>query len=181
MLKSTHLIQNLQNLNLEIWLDNDLAVIEKVTHDIGDLLKLRNLLKDKDLIYLQLALIELLTNAVEHGNLEIGGQTKSDLRLNDDALFSKMFEERTRTEPYKSRQVKLTFEMNPLHLKFVIEDQGPGFAHQDLNQEIHLDTLELPSGRGVYLSRRYVDELYYNDKGNQVTFIKHLNTEATPS
>ena len=49
-----------------------------------------------------------------------------------------------------------------------VRDSGDGFDADALPDPTHPSNLFNPSGRGVFLMRRLVDELEYNDKGNCV-------------
>jgi anti-sigma regulatory factor (Ser/Thr protein kinase) len=58
------------------------------------------------------------------------------------------------------------------HGKFVIRDEGPGFDPRQLPDPTAPTNLEKPSGRGLLLMRTFMDEVVYNDAGNQVTLVK---------
>ena len=73
-----------------------------------------------------------------------------------------------------------------------IKDFGKGFSLDELPHAAisnppedpcaHLERREAeglrPGGFGILLTQRYVDELYYNDKGNEVILIKYLGKPA---
>lgn len=59
-------------------------------------------------------------------------------------------------------------------LNIEIEDEGPGFDHTNVaDPTISLNILK-NSGRGVYLIKKLMDKVEYNDKGNKVTMVKRL-------
>ena len=123
-------------------------------------------------MYLQLALVEMITNAIEHGNLEIDGTVKAALRSEDERSYLKLIEERKQQLPYKDRQVTVEMILSREQALYRVTDEGPGFDYQQvLNTPIPVSVS--PSGRGVVLTQKlYADQLLYNAKGNQMTLIK---------
>jgi len=88
---------------------------------------------------LRVALAEALSNAMEYGN-----------GLNADKL------------------VDVTVEVVNELLHVHVRDEGSGFnpeAIPDPTQSIHL---EHPGGRGLFLIRKLVDEVSFNDEGNAI-------------
>jgi serine/threonine-protein kinase RsbW len=49
-----------------------------------------------------------------------------------------------------------------------VRDAGPGFDTSALPDPSDPEHLLMPRGRGVFLMRRLVDQLEYNEKGNEV-------------
>lgn len=112
----------------------------------------------------RLGLVELLLNAVEHGNLEIGCALKSTL------LLERRFEEevalRMAREPFRSRRVHVRVGVAFPQVEIEIRDGGAGFAWRDV-LAAELDASDRPNGRGVALvSRRCFPTLEYRDPGN---------------
>jgi anti-sigma regulatory factor (Ser/Thr protein kinase) len=117
------------------------------------------------------ALEEALNNALYHGNLELDSQ----LREGDRATYRVLVEERRRSEPYKRRKIHVSVHVEEDHGAFVIRDEGPGFDPRELPDPTAPTNLEKPSGRGLLLMRTFMDEVAYNEAGNQVTLIKRRN------
>ena len=92
---------------------------------------------------------ELLINAVEHGNLEIGYAEKTRLLL-EDGLHEEV--ERRLADPvYGQRLAKVEFSRTADSLVFTIQDEGAGFDWQqylEFSPERAMD----PNGRGIALS-----------------------------
>ena len=55
---------------------------------------------------------------------------------------------------------------------FVVQDEGPGFDPSSLPDPTEPANLERVSGRGVLLMRTFMDEVSYNQVGNEVTLVK---------
>lgn len=98
----------------------------------------------------ELALGELLVNAVEHGNLAISYQEKSRLRREDG--WREEVERRLALPEYAARVVRVTLRNDPEACEISIADQGSGFdwsGYLDLAPERAFD----PNGRGIALAR----------------------------
>lgn len=115
-----------------------------------------------------MALEEALSNALYHGNLEV----PSELRRDSLARYYDMAADRRERSPYRERRIHVTETLTADAATFVVRDEGPGFDTSMLTIEPEPEDLEAVSGRGVMLMNAFMDEVIYNDKGNQVTLIK---------
>jgi DNA-binding response OmpR family regulator len=102
---------------------------------------------------------ELLMNAIEHG----GG-----------------------SDPHQ--RVQVTYVRTSRAIIYLIQDPGQGFSFDDIahaaianppdeparHLEVRAEKGVRPGGFGILLTRNLVDELIYNEKGNEVLFIKYL-------
>jgi len=111
-----------------------------------------------------IGLFELLVNAVEHGNLEIGYQEKTKLIHHD--LLQTEIQKRLKRVPYNERHVDVLIERLNRTLLITITDMGQGFDSQpylDFSMERAMDN----HGRGIMMaSKLSFDELRYSEKGN---------------
>ena len=119
------------------------------------------------------ALEEALVNAAEHGNLELDSQLKSDDR---DSYF-KLLEVRLQERPYRDRLIRVAVDLSRGEVRITIEDEGQGFDVSSLPDPRDPANLLKPSGRGVFLMRTFMDEVNYNDPGNQVTLVKRWSVD----
>jgi CheY-like chemotaxis protein/anti-sigma regulatory factor (Ser/Thr protein kinase) len=122
-----------------------------------------------------LALEEALTNALYHGNLEVSSSLKE---RSDNCFYNEVALRQTKL-PYSSRRISVTAKMTSEETRFVISDCGPGFDVTQLPDPTDPENLVRPSGRGVMLMHAFMDEVVYNDRGNQVTLVKRR--ESLPS
>ena len=113
-----------------------------------------------------LGLHELLINAVEHGNLGITYEEKSDL-INKETLHREI-DRRLALEENRNKRVEVAFERLPEALVFTIRDQGAGFEWErylDFDPERLFD----PNGRGIAMARTTsFDSIAYQGNGNTV-------------
>ena len=63
--------------------------------------------------------------------------------------------------------------ITPEETRFVIRDQGAGFARASVPERHDPKTLERGRGRGLVLMRHFMDEVAFNDRGNEVTLVKY--------
>jgi CheY-like chemotaxis protein len=111
-------------------------------------------------------IIEILTNAIEHGNLEIGCDLKQKL-LEDDTYHTEI-EKRQNSKDYNRRKVKISFEKTNQKFILRIVDEGKGFDYNDWGKlDSMKDNLFRSSGRGILIARTLsFDELNYMGNGN---------------
>ncbi|MFN7946218.1 MAG: ATP-binding protein [Blastocatellia bacterium] len=89
------------------------------------------------------ALDEALSNAIKHGN------------QNDPA-----------------KKVHIRVELSADEARFTIRDEGQGFNPLAIPDPLDPANLFKNSGRGVLLIQHIMDEVKYNERGNEVTMIK---------
>ncbi len=75
-------------------------------------------------------------------------------------------------DPSKHVRVEVTLENGRLEAR--ITDQGRGFDPSTIPDPTEPDNILKSSGRGVFLMRQMLDEVSYNDQGNQVTLVLRL-------
>jgi DNA-binding response OmpR family regulator len=113
-------------------------------------------LQQDQVIQIRQAVMEMAHNAIEWGNLH----------QND-------------------RLVNITYRIHEDRLEIVVQDQGPGFDRSQLPHAAvpddpfsHLDVREKlglrAGGFGLLICQGMVDEMSYNDTGNEVTLIKRF-------
>ena len=112
---------------------------------------------------------ELLINAVEHGNMGINYDDKTELMDRND--WRQEVERRLEAPEYRDRQVTVIFERKNDTYYLQITDQGEGFNWKgymkfDPSRATH------NHGRGIAMANMIAfDRLLYNEQGNQVTAI----------
>ena len=118
-------------------------------------------------------LSELLINAVEHGNLAITYQEKSD--LNKSGTLMDEIESRLGMDKYKSKIVDVEFKKSGANIEVSITDEGEGFDWK-LYLEMSPDRMMDNHGRGIAMAGLLsFDGLDYLGCGNSVrATIKNL-------
>lgn len=115
---------------------------------------------------------ELLTNAIEHGNLGISYDGKSQLIMED--KWKSEIEFRLNLPEFKNKSVEVELVQTPKAITLTITDQGKGF---DCENYMEIDPCRLfdPHGRGIAVAKSMsFDSLVYAGKGNQVIATVYL-------
>ncbi|MDX1945799.1 MAG: ATP-binding protein, partial [Pirellulaceae bacterium] len=107
-------------------------------------------------------------------NLELS----SDLRQSDSDAYYREAERRRYLPEYAGRRVSIFVSESPKEGIYVVRDDGPGFDPHVQRDPTTAEHLEIPSGRGLFLIRMFMDEVRYNERGNEITMI-HRRRRAT--
>jgi anti-sigma regulatory factor (Ser/Thr protein kinase) len=171
------LMQRIESLQCTFVLNNDPAMLTSLVAYLQTLLNDMDLLADAERLRVGVALEEALLNAAYHGNLEVS----SELRETDHAEYYRIARARLTTPPYSERCIYVDAELGRAQVKYTIRDEGPGFNPLDLPDPTDPLNLERPCGRGLLLMRTFMDEIRYNEAGNQVVMVKHAVVESRES
>ena len=107
---------------------------------------------------------ELFFNAYEHGNLAVSFEEKE--KLLEDGKYMEFLKNAKSDKKIYLCVSKLEYK-NRQYLIAKITDEGKGF---DIKQK----KTALYNGRGLLMSDRICDGIFYNQKGNSVIFIKEI-------
>jgi len=120
-----------------------------------------------------LGLSELMLNAIEHGNLSITYQEKTDL-IEAEALHAEIAR-RLALPAYAERFATLVYERLDGKIQLLITDQGNGF---DWRKFLDIDPARAfdSHGRGIAMARMLsFSELEYRGRGNEVLAVVNLS------
>lgn len=127
---------------IEFELPSDLSLMNGVLHYLHERVVRLGLI-NPERSNLFIALDEAFVNAVKHGN---------------------------RQDPHKI--VRITADLSAKEARFTVEDEGDGFRVNEIPDPLDPANLFKTSGRGVLLIYNIMDEVRYNERGNQLTMIK---------
>ena len=94
----------------------------------------------------------------------------------DEAEFEALIEKRRKEKPYCDRRVRIQLRFRPGECVFIVQDEGPGFDISTVPDPTDPVNVERVCGRGMLLMRTFMDELQYNEQGNQVRLVKRRPT-----
>ncbi len=116
---------------------------------------------------------EIVVNAVEHGNLQITFDEKTESMSS--GRYFELLQER-RTDPrFHSRKVVVEYSLSSARATFRVTDEGDGFDYRRFMQEDGAPSAALlEHGRGLFITMSAFDKVLFNDKGNQVTLVKYF-------
>jgi sigma-B regulation protein RsbU (phosphoserine phosphatase) len=107
---------------------------------------------DETMFKVKLSLDECITNAYRHGH-------RCDER----------------------KPITVSYLVEPGKVTMKVRDSGPGFDFGLIPDPTLEENLMSPDGRGVFLTLKVMDEVTFNDVGNEITVIKYLHTEGNAS
>jgi len=166
----------LKNISGAFVIDNDPLDIVTYTNLITNYLYNSSFIGRDEKEKLHVALQELLINAIEHGNCKIGYDEKT-IWLEKNRDIMDLIREKNRDPKVKARKVYFSYTITPEKTRITIRDEGDGF---DWRSRLALPS-DSPSlhGLGMKMANLYVQELFYNEKGNEVAFeIEHRKAES---
>ena len=149
----------------EFELLNDPELIEPLVDLIQQVVSSMNLFDSAGRVRLGVALEHALANAMFRGNLEL---PRNDANI----LDRQQVEERMEQAPYKDRRVYVSALITRDLAQFVVRDEGPGFDKSLIPDAGDPDSFRDGVGRGLVLIKTFMDEVEFNDPGNQLTMIK---------
>jgi serine/threonine-protein kinase RsbW len=77
------------------------------------------------------------------------------------------------------KRVRVEVIVGEREIKAKVTDEGSGFDPGEIPDPTSPDNLEKSGGRGLFLMRELMDEVHYNERGNQVTLILRLEPEGS--
>ena len=113
---------------------------------------------------------EALANALEHGNLELESSLKGDLFTKEDP-YAKLRAERMADPVYASRLIEVRLAMDTERFELEISDEGRGFDASQVKPLPKDSDLSSHCGRGMPLILLVLDEVHFNEKGNQIRMV----------
>ena len=128
-----------------------------------------------DRLRIRLAVEEALFNALFRGNLEISSQ----LRFADRGAYEETVQSRLTELPYRDRRIHVSWTISRKAVTVAVKDDGAGFdfsAVANRPENVDFDTV---FGRGLLIMRTFMDEIRFNENGNEVTLTKRARPAET--
>jgi CheY-like chemotaxis protein/anti-sigma regulatory factor (Ser/Thr protein kinase) len=121
------------------------------------------------IINIKIGIEEMVTNALEHGNLGITFQEKS--RALEEGTLPVLLAERGKASDAAGRRIHISSTLTTSLFEITIRDEGKGFDWRAL-PEVAPENLMTFNGRGIFLTKIYFDEVIYSNDGTQVLLRK---------
>ncbi len=123
---------------------------------------------------IKVALFEILSNAIEHGNLQMTG-FKRDPDLYDTEEYRTIFRNRLSDPEYGERLVIVESLVEDNEVRITVKDEGNGFDVRTVADPTRQENLENYTGRGIRIAEMAVDKIAYDLKGNKVVITKKIS------
>jgi CheY-like chemotaxis protein/anti-sigma regulatory factor (Ser/Thr protein kinase) len=154
-------------------LDNDYTLIGPLVQLFRKTVLGMGLCDETTQLQVGIALEEALLNALYHGNLELAADDLANLGYDlNHSHEPNAVEERRKLAPYSTRKIHLEAQISRSEARFTVSDQGPGFDHKSLPDPMEALGQEGWHGRGLTHMRLFMDDVTFNEAGNQVTLVK---------
>ena len=135
---------SMPKINKEIRVKSELANVKGLSREVLKALD-RFKLDQKTLSDIKLAIEEALINAITHGN-----------------------------KSHPDSEVGLSYRIDSKKASIIIKDQGKGFDYHKIPKVVKNRDISKTSGRGIFLITHVMDEVRFNESGNQITMVKYL-------
>lgn len=171
----TELLRCQQRIEVQYALTNSPPLADALVDLIQQLIEGIGLTDHTGKFRIGVALRETLYNAIFRGNLELSAE---DIENSREALLNPTATDtaghRREQPPYRDRKVYVDVRITPEEARFVVRHEGLGsIGAEDTSGDLPAsDRLHVKGGRGLVLMRSFMDEVLFNDAGNQVTLIK---------
>jgi two-component system, sensor histidine kinase LadS len=150
-------------------LDNYLITAEEVSKRL--VANLGKHMAPSEITPLRIGIREIIINAIEHGNLNITFDEKTNATCGNQ--YMEFIASRQKDPVYRDRRVTVKFTMDTERVIYVIEDEGNGFNYREaLERAQEANAEELAHGRGLIMAMGIFDKIKFNDKGNKVQLLR---------
>lgn len=170
--QSSRVMHRLHQQESSFVVENELALLMSLATHLRDTVNTIWRCDPVQVLRIGMALEEALVNACLHGNLELD----SELREADENLFQQLSRQRATQAPYADRRIFVDAQCTPTMFQCAIRDEGNGFDPSQLPDPFSAEALERTTGRGLTLIRSFMDEVQFNERGNEVLLIKRKLT-----
>jgi len=123
---------------------------------------------DQNIDVVAMAFHEALVNALDHGNLELDSDLKADLFSHEEDPYNALRRERLLDPVYAERTILVETHLSDETYEVLIADEGPGFDAKLLISPEDAAHQARHCGRGLPLIQLVMDEVLFNDMGNQI-------------
>ncbi len=173
---STELTECLKATQLEFELENDPSLIDPLVKYVQNNIQSVGF-SGSSRIQLAVALEQALLSALYRGNLEI---TEDELEAAcESQLLGKdadLVSQRRSQSPYRERRIQIQVSITLREVRFCVKDDGPGFDVPNLTNPLPEAVAAGGRGRAILLMKTFMNEVHFNDTGNEVTLVKRADT-----
>lgn len=162
-----HVMHYLREGQVHFTLHNDTTAIESLVTLFQQMLRCLPLGDETERLRVGVAVEAAMLNACFRGNLELSHE-----KGRDRATLISVARDRIGKTPYRDRRIDVRANIDHDQATFIVRDGGPGFDTSTVLEE--LDRVPDPenTGRGITLMRTIMDEVRFNESGNEVTLVK---------
>ncbi|WP_168203273.1 ATP-binding protein [Oceanispirochaeta crateris] len=171
-MKANRLIRCIEQEKLQLSIENYIIAIDDVTTRLTS--ALNKYMDSGSSLMIKMGLQEIIINAIEHGNLNITFEEKSQALKEN--RYLDFIRERQVDPLYKDRMVRIDYVLNSDYVQYLVRDEGVGFDYKSTMRMVDHSVEQefMTHGRGINMTRVLFDKVEYNSKGNQVLLVKNF-------
>ncbi len=121
---------------------------------------------------IRIGLYEMIVNAIEHGNLGIASEEKSEAILS--STYARLLSQRRTRADELGKKIFVNCTYTRDRIAVEIRDQGGGFNYRGLPDMTDPNVIMSVNGRGIFLASLYFDRVDFQEPGNYVLLEKNL-------
>lgn len=169
-LRSNKIVDYIELERLRLSMENYIVMVQDISVRLTNTLNQH--MDQGDALQIRMGLQEILMNAVEHGNLNITFDEKTEIM--ESGRYLEFIQERQVDPRYKDRRVSIDYLIDDKKVEYRIADEGDGFDYSEIMDivENRVDKEFIPHGRGIKITYAVFDEVHFNKKGNVVLLRK---------
>lgn len=170
----SQLIGCLLNNDYTFELPNDASMVSPVANFIIQVTAGMELFPSVENVRLAIAIEQALNNAMFRGNLQLSSAEYSPAEdIEFDGVDPDVVKDKRAQEPFASRTVMLSACVSRTRVEINIRDQGDGFDTSIVPSSVAGTTIDMQHGRGLLMMATHMDEVHFNERGNQVRMVKY--------
>ena len=154
---------------LDFELGGDLSLIAPLVELVQKIADGMGVCKFLSRIRFGIAVEHALKNAMLHGVYDVRQIPHENPSDNEIAAF---VERRSKQSPYRNRKVYVDVKVTAEEAFVKIRDDGDGFDTSLVPEPRSAKAMEPSAGRGLVLMQTFVDQLTFNETGNEVILLK---------
>ncbi|BDU69860.1 two-component system response regulator [Geothrix oryzae] len=144
--------------------------VPSLMHHLTDRLVPMGFASASNIDVIAMAFHEALVNALEHGNFELDSALKGDLFAVEDP-YTALRAKRLEDPHYAGRLIEVRLAMDTERFELEISDEGRGFDAGQVSPLPPDSEMAPHCGRGLPLILLVMDEVHFNEKGNQIRMV----------
>ena len=152
--------------NFSVELENNLEIVPEVVKRLMS--ETWDSISEEKRLGVRLGLLELIVNAIEHGNLGISYEEKKAAMEESFEGLESLISQRLENSAIAQRRVLIDFYYNKTSCTWTITDEGEGFNWRSLPDPTDPQNILCQNGRGIFLARMSFDNIKFNETGNSV-------------
>ncbi len=154
---------------LHLELPGDTTLVPRLVDLVQKIAGAMGVCKHLSRIRFGIAVEHALMNAILHGTYQVHEGPHDRPSDSELAAFIKR---RSTQAPYRHRRVRVDIKVTSDEAFVKVSDDGPGFDTSTVPEPRSAKAMEPNAGRGLVLMRTFVDQLTFNQAGNEVMLVK---------